>query len=31
MKGILLDRNGYYPVMTGCPRLESLAQVVEYL
>ncbi len=31
MKGILLDRNGYYPAMTGSPRLQSLAQVVEYL
>lgn len=31
MKGILLDRHGYYPAMTGSPRLQSLAQVVEYL
>ena len=31
MKGILLDRNGYYPEMTGSPRLQSLAQVAEYL
>ncbi len=31
MKGILLDRNGYYPAITGCPRLQSLAQVVEHL
>ncbi len=31
MKGILLDRNGYYPEMIGSPRLQSLAQVAEYL
>ena len=31
MKGILLDRNGYYQAITGSPRLQSLAQVVEYL
>ena len=31
MKGMLLDRNGYYPAMTGFPRLQSLSQVAEYL
>ena len=31
MKGILLDRNGYFERITDCPRVQSLAQVVEYL
>ena len=31
MKGILLDRNGYFEEITDCPRLQSLSQVVEYL
>lgn len=31
MKGILLDRNGYFAQITDCPRVRSLTQVVEYL
>ena len=31
MKGILLDRNGYFEETTDCPRLRSLAQLVEHL
>lgn len=31
MKGILLDRRGYYEDITDCPRINSLSEVVEYL
>ena len=31
MKGILLDRNGYFEQVTDCPRIQSLTQVVEHL
>lgn len=31
MKGILLDRDGYFEEITDCPRLRTLAQVVEYV
>lgn len=31
MTGMLLDRNGFYPDITDCPRLENLGQVAEYL
>jgi len=31
MKGILLDRNGYFEQITHCPRLRSLVEVVEHL
>ena len=31
MKGILLDRDGYFAEITGCPRLRTLTQVVAYL
>jgi len=31
MKGILLDRNGYFERITDCPRVRSLIQVVDYL
>ena len=31
MKGILLDRNGYFKEITGCPRIRSLTEVTEYL
>lgn len=31
MKGILLDRGGYFAEVTDCPRIQSLDQVAEYL
>ena len=31
MKGILLDRGGYFAEVTDCPRIQSLNQVAEYL
>jgi putative hydrolase of the HAD superfamily len=31
MKGILLDRGNYYQEITDCPRIQSLAEVPEYL
>ena len=31
MKGILLDRGGYFAEITDCPRMRSLDQVAEYL
>ena len=31
MKGILLDRNGYFEEATDCPRIRSLTQLVEHL
>jgi putative hydrolase of the HAD superfamily len=31
MKGILLDRGGYYEKITACPRIRSLREVAEYL
>ena len=31
MKGVLLDRNGYFEETTDCPRIRSLTQLVEHL
>lgn len=31
MKGILLDRYGYYEDITDCPRIRSLGEVIKYL
>ena len=31
MKGVLLDRGGYFEEVTDCPRIRSLAEVVEHL
>ncbi len=31
MTGMLLDRNGFYPEITDCPRLQNLGQVADYL
>lgn len=31
MKGILLDRRGYYEDITDCPKISILSEVVEYL
>ena len=31
MKGILLDRDGYFEEITDCPRLRTLTQLVEYV
>jgi len=31
MKGVLLDRGNYFKEITGCPRIQSLSQVVEHL
>jgi putative hydrolase of the HAD superfamily len=31
MRGILLDRNGFFEDITNCPRIRSLNQVTEYL
>jgi putative hydrolase of the HAD superfamily len=31
MRGILLDRNGFFEDITDCPRISSLNQIVEYL
>lgn len=31
MKGILLDRGGYYKEVTDCPRIQGLSQVADYL
>ena len=31
MKGILLDRGGYFAEVTDCPRIQRLDQVAEYL
>ena len=31
IKGVLLDRNGYYTEITDCPCIQSLSQVVECL
>ncbi len=31
MKGILLDRRGYYEAITDCPRIGSLNELVEHL
>jgi putative hydrolase of the HAD superfamily len=31
MKGILLDRGGYFNEITGCPRIRSLAELTAYL
>jgi len=31
MKGILLDRNGYYADITDCPRIQSLSELPHYL
>ena len=31
MKGVLLDRGGYFKEGTDCPRIRSLGQVVDYL
>ncbi len=31
MKGVLLDRGDYFEETTGCPRIQSLTQVVEHL
>ena len=31
MKGILLDRGGYYEGITDCPRIRSLAELMGYL
>ena len=31
MKGMLLDRNGYFEEVTDCPRVQSLTEIVEYL
>ena len=31
MKGILLDRHGYFTEITDCPRIRSLAEVAEHL
>lgn len=31
MKGILLDRHGYFEEITGCPRIRSLTELVAHL
>jgi putative hydrolase of the HAD superfamily len=31
MQGILLDRTGHHENITDCPRIQSLAEVIEYL
>lgn len=31
IKGILIDRGGYFAEVTGSPRIQSLSQVVDYL
>ena len=31
MKGVLLDRGGYFVEITDCPRIQSLTQLVEHL
>ncbi len=31
MKGILLDRHGYFEEITGCPRIQSLTELVAHL
>ena len=31
MKGVLLDRGGYFEEITDCPRIRSLNEVVEHL
>ena len=31
MKGILLDRGGYFAEITDCPRIQSLTQIKEFL
>jgi putative hydrolase of the HAD superfamily len=31
MKGILLDRSGYYKEATDCPRIRNLAELTSYL
>ena len=31
MKGILLDRGGYFSEITDCPRIQSLTQIKEFL
>ena len=31
MKGVLLDRGGYFAETIDCPRLQSLTQIVEHL
>lgn len=31
MKGILLDRNDYYRVITDCPRISNLSEILDYL
>jgi len=31
MRGILLDRESFFPEVTDCPRVQSLVQVAEYL
>ena len=31
MKGVLLDRGGYFEEVTDCPRIRSLTEVIEHL
>ncbi len=31
MKGVLLDRHGYFEEITGCPRIQTLTEVAEHL
>ena len=31
MKGILIDRAGHHEAITDCPRIQSLAEVIDYL
>jgi len=31
MKGVLLDRGGYFEEVTDCPHIQSLSQVAEHL
>ncbi|MBN2463475.1 MAG: HAD hydrolase-like protein, partial [Dehalococcoidia bacterium] len=31
MKALLIDRNDYFPDITDCPRIRSLAEVTKYI